>query len=108
MKKVTASRFFLKSFVDLLGGQITAREVLIYGIVANFEANGLPCFVSRQELANRINESEATAERSVQLLIKEGWLIATRDGRKRRLKTVCPKERDLYQNRGSICIKIEV
>lgn len=97
MNKIPSSRYFLKSYTDMLQGPITAREVLIYGIVADFEANKAECFISRQELANRINESEATAERAVKLLIQEGWLIARREGRKRYLSTSRPKVRDLYQ-----------
>jgi hypothetical protein len=50
-----------------------------------------------EELASRINESEATAERAVQLLIKEGWLKFSREGRKRYLYTSYPSESDLYQ-----------
>ena len=94
--KIPSQRYFIKSFTDLLKGPITAREALIYGIVAEFEASNSPCFISRQELAKRINESEATAERAVQLLIKEGWLKSYRDGRKRYLSTSYPQA-DLYQ-----------
>jgi len=96
-KKLPTTRYFLKSFTDMLCGSITAREVLIYAIVSEFEANNKPCFISRQELASRINESEATAERAVQLLIKEGWLKFSREGRKRYLYTSYPSESDLYQ-----------
>lgn len=92
MGKVSPSRYFIKVFTDLLRGNITAREALIYGIIAEFEAKNTPCFMSRAELARRINESEATAERSLQLLIKEGLVRTTRDGRKRYLHTV-----NLYQ-----------
>jgi biotin operon repressor len=55
--------------------------------VAEFEANGARCFISRKELGRRINESEHTAERSVQKLIAAGLLIATREGRLRYLST---------------------
>lgn len=96
-KKLPSQRYFLKSFTDMLQGPLTAREVLIYGIVSEFEANNKPCFVSRQELAERINESEATAERSVQLLIREGWLKFSREGRKRYLYTSYPERNNLYQ-----------
>jgi len=96
-KKVSATRYFLKSYTELLSGPLTAREALIYGIVSEFEENKSECFISRQELAKRINESEATAERSVQLLIKEGWLKSRRDGRKRYLYTSQPNANDLYQ-----------
>lgn len=97
MSKISSKRYYLKSFEDLLQGKLTAREVLIYGIVSKFEENQTPCFISRQELAKRINESEATAERAVQLLIKEGWLKFSREGRKRYLYTSCPNSTDLYQ-----------
>ena len=97
MRKVPPSRYFIKSFTDLLQGKLTAREVLIYGIVAEFEANKTPCFISRTELAKRINESEATAERSLQLLISEGYIKTFRDGRKRYLSTGYPQVADLYQ-----------
>jgi len=96
-KKVSATRYFLKSFTELLSGPLTAREALIYGIVSEFEENKTECFISRQELAKRINESEATAERAVQLLIKEGWLKSRRDRRKRYLYTSRPIVSDLYQ-----------
>jgi len=96
-KKLPTTRYFLKSFTELLTGRITAREALIYGIVSEFEENNAECFISRQELAKRINESEATAERAVQLLIKEGWLKSKRDGRKRYLYTSRPNAHDLYQ-----------
>lgn len=96
-KKLPSQRYFIKSFINMLKGPLTAREVLIYGIISEFEANNKPCFVSRQELAERINESEATAERSVQLLIREGWLKFSREGRKRYLYTSYPKRNDLYQ-----------
>ena len=95
--KLSSTRYFLKSFEDLLQGKLTAREVLIYGIVSKFEENQTPCFISRQELAKRINESEATAERAVQLLITEGWLKFSREGRKRYLYTSYPNNTDLYQ-----------
>jgi DNA-binding transcriptional MocR family regulator len=97
MEKLSSGRYFIKSFTDLLQGKLTAREVLIYGIVAEFEANKTPCFISRAELAKRINESEATAERSLQLLISEGYIKATRQGRKRYLSTGYPQVADLYQ-----------
>lgn len=97
MGKVPLTRYFIKSFTDLLHGKLTAREVLIYGIVAEFEANKTPCFISRAELAKRINESEATAERSLQLLISEGYIKASREGRKRYLSTGYPQKADLYQ-----------
>ncbi len=92
MSKLAPTRYFYKSFEHLLTGKLTAREVLIIGIIHQFEANATPCFISRAELAKRINESEATAERSLQLLIKEGLVRTTRDGRKRYLHTV-----NLYQ-----------
>lgn len=97
MGKVTNSRYFIKSFTDLLQGNLTAREVLIYGIIAEFETNKTPCFISRADLARRINESEATAERSLQLLIAEGYVKAERQGRKRYLSTGYPQKPDLYQ-----------
>jgi predicted transcriptional regulator len=97
MPKVSNQSHFIKSFAHLLTGKLTAREVLIYGIVHQFEANNTPCFISRQELAKRINESEATAERSLQLLIKEGYIVARREGRKRYLSTAYPQKPDLYQ-----------
>jgi predicted transcriptional regulator len=97
MHKVSNQSHFIKSFTHLLTGKLTAREVLIYGIVHQFEANNTPCFISRQELAKRINESEATAERSLQLLIKEGYIVARREGRKRYLSTAYPQKPDLYQ-----------
>jgi len=97
MQKIPSQRYFYKIFTDLLHGNLTAREALIYSIVHQFEENKTPCFISRQELAKRINESEATAERSLQLLIKEGYIKAERDGRKRYLSTGYPQDRDLYQ-----------
>lgn len=97
MGKVPPTRYFIKSFTDLLHGKLTAREVLIYGIVAEFEANETPCFISRAELAKRINESEATAERSLQLLISEGYIKATRNGRKRHLSTGYSQKPNLCQ-----------
>ena len=97
MGKLPPTRYFIKSFTDLLHGKLTAREVLIYGIVAEFEANKTPCFISRAELAQRINESEATAERALQLLISEGYIKASRQGRKRYLSTGYPQKPDLYQ-----------
>jgi hypothetical protein len=106
MPKVSNTPFFIKSFEHLLTGKLTAREVLIYGIVHQFEINRTPCFISRQELAKRINESEATAERSLQLLIKEGLIRITRQGRKRYLHTVnlyqldTHQHIDLYQKEG--------
>ena len=97
MLKVSKRSHFIKSFEHLLTGKLTAREVLIYGIVYQFEANNTPCFISRHELAKRINESEATAERALQLLIQEGYIIARRAGRKRYLSTSYPQKPDLYQ-----------
>jgi predicted transcriptional regulator len=97
MPKVSNQSHFIKSFTHLLTGKLTAREVLIYGIVHQFEANNTACFISRQELAKRINESEATAERSLQLLIKEGYIVVRREGRKRYLSTGYPQKPDLYQ-----------
>jgi DNA-binding transcriptional ArsR family regulator len=101
MPKLPTTRFFIKSYTDLLQGNLTAREVLIYGIIAEFESNKTPCFLSRAELAKRINESEATAERALQLLIKEGYVKAERKGRKRYLSTGYPQgdtpTLDLYQ-----------
>ena len=93
MNKLAPTCYFYKSFEHLLTGKLTAREVLIIGIIHQFEANKTPCFISRAELAKRINESEATAERALQLLIKEGLVRTTRDGRKRYLHTV-----NLYQS----------
>lgn len=101
MDKVPTHRLFIKSFQDLLKGKLTAREVLIYGIIHQFEVNNTPCFISRADLAKRINESEATAERSLKLLIKEGYVKAERKGRKRYLSTGYPQGTtpplDLYQ-----------
>lgn len=97
MQKLPVNRHFIKAFEDLLTGNLRSREVVIYGIVAQFEANQTPCFISRAELAKRINESEATAERSVQLLIAEGYLVARRVGRKRYLSTSYPQKPNLYQ-----------
>lgn len=98
MPKVQQKRYFLKFFHDIAGGPIKATEIWIYSIITEFEANKLPCFISRAELAKRINESESTAERSLQRLIKAGLIVATRDGRKRHLSTGYPQARDLYQN----------
>ena len=92
MGKIPPEGYFYKSFKHLLTGKLTAREVLIFAIIYEFETNTGQCFISRAELAHRINESEATAERSLQVLIKEGYVRSTRDGRKRYLHTV-----DLYQ-----------
>jgi len=97
MPKVANRSHFIKSFEHLLTGKLTAREVLIYGIIHQFEANQTPCFISRQELARRINESEATAERALQILLQEGYVIARREGRKRYLSTGYPQKHDLYQ-----------
>ena len=101
MDKVSTPRLFIKSFQDLLTGNLTAREVLIYGIIHQFEVNKTPCFISRADLAKRINESEATAERSLKLLIKEGYITTERRGRKRYLSTGYPQgstpSPDLYQ-----------
>jgi len=97
MNKVPNLSHFIKSFEHLLTGKLTAREVLIYGIIHQFEANNTPCFISRQELAKRINESEATAERALQLLIQEGYVTARREGRKRYLSTAYPQKGNLYQ-----------
>lgn len=107
MSKLAPTRYFYKSFEHLLTGKVTAREALIYGIIHQFEANNTPCFISRAELAKRINESEATAERALQLLIKEGLVRTTRDGRKRYLHTVnlyqpdTGEQNEVYQNQGS-------
>lgn len=106
MGKIPPEGYFYKSFKHLLAGKLTAREVLIYAIVHEWETSTGTCYVSRADIARRINESEATAERSIQLLIKEGHLRATRDGRKRYLHTVdlyqvdTGTEPDLYQNEG--------
>lgn len=97
MNKVPTTRFFYKSYKDLLKGKLTAREVLIYGIIDSFSDNPDGCFISRADIAKRINESEATAERSLQLLIEEGYIIARRKGRKRYLSTAYPQKSDLYQ-----------
>lgn len=104
MGKIPPDGYFYKSFKHLLTGNLTAREVLIFAIIHEFEVNTGHCFISRAELAQRINESEATAERSLQVLIKEGFVCCTRDGRKRYLRTVnlyqvdTGKEPNLYQN----------
>jgi DNA-binding transcriptional ArsR family regulator len=117
MEKVPATRFFYKSFKDLLKGKLTAREALIYGIIADFGDNPNGCFISRADIAKRINESEATAERSLQLLIAEGYIKARRQGRKRYLSITnlyqpdtddspnlyqpdTNQPTDLYQNQG--------
>lgn len=92
MNNLPANHHFYKSFKNLLKGKLTAREVLIYGIIASFKNNPNGCFISRAEFAERINESEATAERAVQLLISEGYVKAYRQGRKRYLVLT-----DLYQ-----------
>jgi hypothetical protein len=97
MNKVPTTRFFYKSFKDLLKGKLTAREVLIYGIIDSFSDNPNGCFISRADIAERINESEATAERSLQLLISEGYVKARRQGRKRYLSTAYPQKDNLYQ-----------
>jgi len=91
MTNLSANHHFYKSFKNLLQGKLTAREVLIYGIILSFN-NTKGCFISRAEFAARINESEATAERSIQLLISEGYVKANRQGRKRYLVIT-----DLYQ-----------
>ena len=92
MSKIPPEGYFYKSFKHLLTGKLTAREVLIFAIVHEWETTTGACFASRADIADKINESEATAERSIQLLIKEGHLRTTRDGRKRYLHTV-----NLYQ-----------
>lgn len=97
MSKVSNNNYFLKFHKSILGGPIRAKEALIYSIIAEFEANKLPCFVSRSELAIRINESEATAERSLQTLIAYGLVKSRRSGRLRYLTTCAPEEVDLYQ-----------
>ena len=100
-KKLPSQHHFIKSFEFLLTGKLTAREALIFGIVHQFECNNKPCFLSRAEFAQRINESEATAERAIQLLIKEGYLKVCKQGRKRYLSTGYPQvnnfSSDLYQ-----------
>ena len=111
MEKIPAPRFFYKSFKDLLKGKLTAREVLIYGIIADFHDNPNGCFISRADIAKRINESEATAERALQLLISEGYIKASRKGRKRFLSVTNLYQPDtnqnsnLYQNEGSSVLK---
>ena len=92
MNNLPANHHLYKSFKNLLKGKLTAREVLIYGIIASFSDSPNGCFISRAEIAERINESEATAERAVQLLISEGYVKAYRQGRKRYLTLT-----DLYQ-----------
>jgi predicted transcriptional regulator len=84
---ITPPRYFIKFYNDIMTGEITAREALVYAIVAEFEANGAQCFISRKELGQRINESEHSAERAVQVLLKAGLLISRRDGRTRYLST---------------------
>lgn len=107
MGKIPPESYFYKSFKHLLTGKLTAREVLIYAIIYEFKENTGQCFISRAELAHRINESEATAERSIQLLIKEGHLRTTRDGRKRYLHTVnlyqvdTNEQNEVYQEQAS-------
>jgi predicted transcriptional regulator len=92
MNNLPLNHHFIKSFKNLLKGKLTAREVLIYGIILSFKNTPKGCFISRAEFAERINESEATAERAVQLLISEGYVKAYRHGRKRYLVLT-----DLYQ-----------
>lgn len=104
MSKVTPAPYFLKVFPHVLRGAIKAREALILAIVADFERNKAPCFISREELARRINESQASAERGVQTLLKAGLLTAKRKGRLRYLSTSnlyqvdTNQDADLYQN----------
>ena len=106
MGKIPPEGYFYKSFKHLLTGKLTAREVLIFAIVHEWETTTGACFASRADIADRINESEATAERSIQLLIKEGHLRTTRDGRKRYLHTVnlyqvdTNEPKDVYQEQG--------
>jgi len=109
MNNLPANHHFYKSFKNLLKGKLTAREVLIYGIILSFKNNPNGCFISRAEFAERINESEATAERSIQLLISEGYVKAYRQGRKRYLALTdlyqvdtdeTNEITDLYQNEG--------
>jgi hypothetical protein len=104
MENLPKTLFFYKSFKHLLKGKLTAREVLIIGIIADFADSPKGCFIGRSELAKLINESEATAERAVQLLLSEGYLKATRVGRKRYLSLTnlyqpdTSQPADLYQN----------
>lgn len=105
MNNLPAKHHFYKSFKNLLKGKLTAREVLIYGIIASFKNSPKGCFLSRAEFAERINESEATAERAVQLLISEGYVKPYRQGRKRYLvltdlyQVDTGESDDLYQNK---------
>ena len=85
MAKIPSSRFFLKYYTDILKGPIKAREALIYAIVAEFQGNEATCFISRKELGKRINESEHSAERGLQTLIKAGLIKTKRQGRLRHL-----------------------
>ena len=107
MGKIPPEGYFYKSFKHLLTGKLTAREVLIFAIVHEWETTTGACFASRADIADRINESEATAERSIQLLIKEGHLRTTREGRKRYLHTVnlyqvdTGEQNEVYQNQRS-------
>lgn len=92
MTTLPSNHHFFKSFKNLLTGKLTARDVLVYGIIHSFKDSPDGCFLSRAEFSKRINESEATAERSIQLLISEGYVKAIRQKRKRRLVLT-----DLYQ-----------
>ncbi len=87
MVKLASSRPFIKYYPDLLKGNIRAREALVYAVVAEFEQYGKKCFISRKELGKRINESEHSAERAVQILIKAGLLTSSRKGKLRYLST---------------------
>lgn len=106
MENLPLNSHFYKTFKNLLKGKLTAREVLVYGIIYSFKDNPNGCWISRADIAKRINESEATAERAVQLLISEGYIRTHRKGRLRYytltdLYQVDTNEPDdLYQNKG--------
>ena len=106
MENLPLNSHFYKTFKNLLKGKLTAREVLVYGIIYSFKDNPNGCWISRADIARRINESEATAERAVQLLISEGYIRTHRKGRLRYytltdLYQVDTNEPDdLYQNEG--------
>lgn len=87
MNKIPSSKSFFKVdkiYIQKLKIGWEAAGLLAY--IAEFEAQGKPCFVSRKRMATETTISETTIHRLLKLLVDKLLITVHRQGRKRIVK----------------------
>jgi len=97
--KDNRSTAFFKVLKDNL--KLGHSEAILLAYIAEFEAQGLPCFASRSRIAEDLHLGQSTIQRIIKTLIKSGHVTISRNGWKRVLQTA-----NLVQNEPTRGVKM--